>query len=169
MLLVFLEKDTAAELSQDNFNSLEIERRTSKTKMKFRNCGTPFPARSVLADPNRVWDALLSLNHSKSNLCGSDFNLGQAHKHLHLTKCIYSESILCLFKLIYKIDIQSSKCFCKISKFKKKTWNECTCRSILRNFLLYDLTLLDLGSTFDHYLSLCTCALVKQYAKHFHA
>ena len=132
-------------------------------------CGTPFPARSVLADPNRVRDALLSLNHSKSNLYGSDFNLGQAHKHLHLKKCIYSEGILCLFKLIYKIDIQSSKCFCKISKFKKKTWNECTCRSILRNFLLCDLTLLDLRLAFDHYLSLGTCALVKQYAKHFHA
>ena len=132
-------------------------------------CGTPFPSRSVLADPNRVRDALLPLNHSKSNLCGSDFNFGQAHKHLHLTKCSYSEGILCLFKLIYKIDIQSSKCFCKISKFKKKTWNECTCRSILRNFLLYDSTLLDLGSAFDHYLSLGTCALVKQYAKHFHA
>ena len=87
-----------------------------------------------LADLNRVWDALLSLNHSKSNLCRSDFNLGQAHKRLHLTKCIYSEGILCLFKLIYKIDIQSSKCFSKISKFKKKIWNECTCRSILRNF-----------------------------------
>ena len=132
-------------------------------------CGTPFSARSFLADPNRVRDALLSLNHSKSNFCGSDFNLGQAHKHLHLTKCIYSEGILCLFKLIYKIVIQSSKCFCKISKFKKKTWNECTCRSILRNFLLYDLTLLDLRSAFDHYLSLDTCALVKQYAKHFNA
>ena len=55
--------------------------------------GTPFPARSVLADLNRVRDALLSLNHSKSNLCGSDFNLGQVHKHLHLTKCIYNEGI----------------------------------------------------------------------------
>ena len=48
-------------------------------------CGTPFPARSVLADPNQVRDALLSLNHSKSYLCGSDFKIGQAHKHLHLT------------------------------------------------------------------------------------
>ena len=33
----------------------------------------------------------------------------------------------------------------------------------------YDSTLLDLGSAFDHYLSLSTCALVKQYANHFHA
>ena len=39
-------------------------------------CGTPFLAISVLADPKRVLDALLLLNHSKSNLCGSDFNLG---------------------------------------------------------------------------------------------
>ena len=113
-------------------------------------CGTPFPDRSVLADPNRVQDALLSLNHSKSNLCGSDFNLGQAHKHLHLTKCIYSEGILCLFKLIYKIDIQSLKCFFKISKFKKKTWNECTYRSILRNFLLYDSILGPLSISIYH-------------------
>ena len=137
--------------------------------MEHISYGTPFPAQSVLADLNRVQDALLSLNHSKSNLCGSDFNLGQAHKHLHSTNCIYSEGILYFFKLIYKIDIQSSKCFRKISKFKKKTWNACTCRSILRNFLLYDSTLLDLGSVFYHYLSLGTCALVKQYAKHFHA
>ena len=34
-------------------------------------------------------------------------------------------------------------------------------------FLLYDSTLLDLGSAFDHYMSLGTCVLVKQYAKHF--
>ena len=56
-------------------------------------CGTPFPARPVLADPNRVRDALLSLNHSKSYCCGSDFKVGQAHKHLHLTKYIYNEDI----------------------------------------------------------------------------
>ena len=36
-------------------------------------------------------------------------------------------------------------------------------------FFLSDSTLLDLGSAFNHYLSLGTCALVKQYAKHFHA
>ena len=29
--------------------------------------------------------------------------------------------------------------------------------------------LLDLGSAFNHYLSLGTCTLIKQYAKHFHA
>ena len=50
---------------------------------------------------------------------GSGFNLGQAHKQLHLTKYIYKEGIPCLFKMIYKIDIQSLKCFCKISNFKK--------------------------------------------------
>ena len=38
-------------------------------------CGTPFPARSVLEYPNRVRDALLSLNHSKSYLCGTDFKI----------------------------------------------------------------------------------------------
>ena len=55
--------------------------------------GTLFQARPFLEDPNRVRDALLSLNHSKSYLCGSDFKIGQAHKHLHLTKYIYNEGI----------------------------------------------------------------------------
>ena len=55
--------------------------------------GTPFPTRFVLADLNRVRDALLSLDHSKSYLCGSDFKIGQAHKHLHLTKYIYNKGI----------------------------------------------------------------------------
>ena len=36
------------------------------------------------------------------------------------------------------------------------------------NFL-NDAELLDLGFAFDHCLSLGTCALIKQYAKHFHA
>ena len=84
------------------------------------------------------------------------------------TICLQN-GISSLFRMIHKIDIQSSKCFFYNIKVQKKTWNECTCRSILQNFLLYDLTLLDLGSAFDHYLSLGTCALVKQYAKHFHA
>ena len=34
---------------------------------------------------------------------------------------------------------------------------------------LNDSELLDLGSAFNHYLSLGTCALIKQYAKNFHA
>ena len=36
-------------------------------------------------------------------------------------------------------------------------------------FFFSDSTLLDLGSAFNLYLLLGTCALVKQYAKHFHA
>ena len=36
------------------------------------------------------------------------------------------------------------------------------------NFL-NDSELLDLGSAFNHGLSLGTCALIKQYAKYFHA
>ena len=36
------------------------------------------------------------------------------------------------------------------------------------NFL-NDSELLDLGSAFNNYLSLGTYALIKQYAKHFHA
>ena len=34
---------------------------------------------------------------------------------------------------------------------------------------LNDFELLDLGSAFSHYLLLGTYALLKQYAKHFHA
>ena len=34
-----------------------------------------------------------SLNHSKSYLCGSDYKIEQAHKHLYLTKSIYNEGI----------------------------------------------------------------------------
>ena len=61
------------------------------------------------------------------------------------------------------------KLFLQNINIQKKTRNECTCRSVLRNFLLYDSTLLDLKSAFDYYLSLGICALVKQYAKYFHA
>ena len=35
--------------------------------------------------------------------------------------------------------------------------------------LLNDFEFLDLGSTFNYYQSLGACALIKQYAKHFHA
>ena len=34
---------------------------------------------------------------------------------------------------------------------------------------LSDFELLDFGSAFNYYLSLGTCALIKQYVKHFHA
>ena len=34
---------------------------------------------------------LKSLHHSKSYLCGSNYKIVQAHKHLHLTKSIYNE------------------------------------------------------------------------------
>ena len=73
----------------------------------------------------------------------------------------------------FQNDLQNTcsefKLFLQNINIQKKTGNECTCRSRLRNFLLYDSMLLDLGFAFDHYLSLGTCALVKQYAKHFHA
>ena len=73
----------------------------------------------------------------------------------------------------FQNDLQNTcsefKLFLQNINIQKKTWNECACRSILQNFLLYDSTLLNLGSAFYHYLSLGTCALVKQYAKHFHA
>ena len=50
--------------------------------------------------------------------------------------------------------------------FKKN--GEDACDGAYSVNFLDDSELLDLGSTFDHYLSLGTCALIKQYAKHFH-
>ena len=86
------------------------------------------PGLTRLADLNRIpGDARpkpliksisLMQEFSFSNLCESDFNLGRAHKHLHLTKYIYYEGNPCPFKMIYKIDVQSSNCFYKISMFK---------------------------------------------------
>ena len=46
---------------------------------------------------------------------------------------------------------------------------EDACNGAYSVIFLDDSELLDLGFTFDHYLSLGTCALIKQYAKHFHA
>ena len=63
---------------------------------------------------------LKSLNHSKSYRCGSDFKIGQAHKHLHLTKYINNEGIEAFSKLFTKIDVHSSNCFYKISISKRK-------------------------------------------------
>ena len=46
---------------------------------------------------------------------------------------------------------------------------EVACDAAYSMNFLNDSKLLDLGSPFNHYLSLGICALIKQYAKHFHA
>ena len=46
---------------------------------------------------------------------------------------------------------------------------EDACDEVYSVNLLNDSELLDLGFAFNHYQSLGTCALMKQYAKHFHA
>ena len=47
--------------------------------------------------------------------------------------------------------------------------NEDACDGAYSMNFLDDSYLLDLGPAFDNCLSLSTCALIKQYAKHFHA
>ena len=61
--------------------------------------------------------------------------------------------------MIYKIDVQSSNYFYKISVFKRNGVNSYV-RTYFVNFL-DDSELLDLGSVFNHCLSLGTCALIK--------
>ena len=46
---------------------------------------------------------------------------------------------------------------------------EDTCDGAYSVNLLNDFEFLDLGSAFNHYQSLGAYALIKQYAKHFHA
>ena len=61
--------------------------------------------------------------------------------------------------MIYKIDVQSSNYFYKISVFKRNGVNAYV-RTYSINFL-DDSELLDLGSVFNHCLSLGTCTLIK--------
>ena len=57
---------------------------------------------------------------------------------------------------------------CHAKKKKKKKGKDAYDGAYSVNFL-NDSELLDLGSAFNHCLSLGTCTLIKQYAKHFHA
>ena len=78
------------------------------------------PGPTRLADPNRN-PGTPGRNHLSNTFgCGRDFNLRQAHKHLQIQKYRYYKGISSLFKMIYKIDNQSSNCFYKISIFKRK-------------------------------------------------
>ena len=56
---------------------------------------------------------------------------------------------------------------CKTISCKKN--GEDACDGAYSVNFLDDSVLLDLGSAFNHFLSLGTCALIKQYAKNFHA
>ena len=157
-----------------------------------RMLGYPFTkaSYSVLFQPNPVdrnpGDAWLPLNHFIKiiyekcaetlqflNLCGSGFNLGQAHKHL-LIQCnsfikahnitfiqMYNfyKGISSHFKMIYKMDVQSLNCFHKISMFKRNRVNAYD-GAYFVNFL-NDSELLDLGSSFNFYQSPGTYTLIK--------
>ena len=56
--------------------------------------------------------------------------------------------------------------FCLLNNVMLKNGEDARDGSYSVNFL-NDSELLDLGSAFNHCLSLGTCALIKQYAKHF--
>ena len=64
--------------------------------------------------------------------------------------------------------ISELNCFCLQNNVMFKNGEDACDRAYSETFL-NDFELLDLGSAFNHYLSLGTCALIKQYAKNFHA
>ena len=68
-----------------------------------------------------------------SNLCGSDFNLGQAHKHLQIQKYRYYKGISSPFQNDLQNRYLDFKLFLQNINIQKKTWSECMCRSVLRN------------------------------------
>ena len=84
-----------------------------------------------------------------------------------MQKYNYYKGISSIFKMIYKIDVQSLNCFYKYQLLKKNgvnAYNEAYFVNLLNDF-----ELLDLGSAFNHYQSLGTCTLIKKYAKNFQA
>ena len=72
-----------------------------------------------------------------------------------------------VFKYRYKI-MSELNSFCLQNNVMLKNGDDACDGAYSVNFLS-DSELLDLGSAFNHCLSLGTCALIKQYAKHFHA
>ena len=73
-----------------------------------------------------------------------------------------------IFKCRYKKKILELNSFCLQNNVMLKNGEDACDEAYSMNFV-NDSELLDLRSTFNHYLSLGTCALTKQYAKHFHA
>ena len=90
---------------------------------------------------------------------------------MHLTKngilCRLQHNIQIVFRYRYKI-ISELNSFCLQNNVMLKN-GENACDGAYSVNFLNDYELLDLGSAFNHYLSLGTSALIKQYAKHFHA
>ena len=78
----------------------------------------------------------------------------------HNTKIMYSD-------IGTKIILELNS-FCLQNNAMQKNGEDVCDRAYSVNFL-NDSELLYLGSAFNHFLSLGTCALIKQYTKHFHA
>ena len=80
---------------------------------------------------------------------------------------VYNMISKIVFKYRYKI-ISELNSFCLQNNVMLKN-DEDACDGAYSMNFLKDSELLDLGSAFNHCLSLGTYALIKQYAKHFHA
>ena len=80
---------------------------------------------------------------------------------------IYNIISKIVFRYRYKI-ISDFNSFCLQKNVMLKNGEDVCDGAYSVNFLS-DSELLDLGSAFNHCLSLSTCALIKQYAKNFHA
>ena len=80
---------------------------------------------------------------------------------------IYNIIFKIVFRYRYKI-ISKLNSFCLQNHVMLKN-GEDVCEGAYSVNFPSDSELLDLGSAFNHYLSLGICVLIKQYAKHFHA
>ena len=74
-----------------------------------------------------------------------------------------------VYEYRYKNNFEVELPFVYKKKYHVKKNGEDECEGAYSVNFLDDSELLEPGSTFDHCLSLGTCALIKQYAKHFHA
>ena len=159
--------------------------------MSEANCNVPFLDPTRLAGPNRIQDASLPKsfyqNHfikiiyqkhveafSFSNICGSDFNLGQAHKHLQIqfnsfTKYAFNQkwhfmSFTTLYPKPYSDigtkTISELNSFCLQNHVMLKNGENACDGGYSMNFL-NDSELLDLGSAFNNYQSLGNYTLIK--------
>ena len=81
----------------------------------------------------------------------------------------FNHNIISKIVLRYKYKIISElNSFCLQNNVMLKNGEDVCDGAYSMNFLS-DSELLDFRSAFNHYLLLGTCALIKQYAKHFHA
>ena len=92
-------------------------------------------------------------------------------QNMHLTKngilCRLQHNIQKSYSDIGTKIISELISFCLQNNVMLKNGDDACDRAYSVNFL-NDSKLLDLGSAFNHCLSLGTCTLIKQYAKHFH-